>query len=148
MGATRREETNGDGRSEIQDNGGSQEGRPHEEGREDGCDDPEDGQVRSTGGEAERPRKTSKTHEKGTAAGVRGVPDVVGPTKAEREEHERTHMPYKDWCKCCAMGRAREDKHSRKERQEGEEQVPTITLDYCFMGKEERKPATILVMKQ
>ena len=58
----------------------------------------------------------------------------VGPTRLEREEHERTHMLYKIWCKCCVMGRAREDKHTRKDRDEGEEQVPMVTVDCCFIA--------------
>ena len=33
------------------------------------------------------------------------------PTKVEREEHERTHCPYRSWCKHCAKPRARNSPH-------------------------------------
>ena len=28
-----------------------------------------------------------------------------GPTKREREEHDATHIPYRDWCDHCVRGR-------------------------------------------
>ena len=28
------------------------------------------------------------------------------PTQREREEHEATHVPFRDWCAHCMMGRA------------------------------------------
>ena len=28
------------------------------------------------------------------------------PTQRGREEHEATHMPFRDWCAHCMMGRA------------------------------------------
>ena len=43
-------------------------------------------------------------------------------------------------------GRGREDVHNRKTQDEKPE-VPTIAMDYCFMGKENKKPITILVVK-
>ena len=33
------------------------------------------------------------------------------PTKAEREGHERTHCPYRSWCKHCVKSRARNSPH-------------------------------------
>ena len=29
----------------------------------------------------------------------------VAPTKAEREEHERSHLPYRGWCETCVRAR-------------------------------------------
>ena len=29
------------------------------------------------------------------------------PTQKEREEHEATHVPFRDWCAHCMMGRGR-----------------------------------------
>ena len=45
--------------------------------------------------------------------------------KAEREEHEKTHIPFRSWCRACVKGRNR--KHAHKKRSEegedgGEEQ--------------------------
>ena len=33
------------------------------------------------------------------------------PTKMEQEEHERTHCPYRSWCKHCVQARARSSPH-------------------------------------
>ena len=33
------------------------------------------------------------------------------PTKAEREEHDVTHVPYRPWCRFGVMGRGLERRH-------------------------------------
>ena len=38
-----------------------------------------------------------------------------GPTKVEKEEHERTHCPYRSWCEHCVRARARNSHHRRQE---------------------------------
>ena len=35
-------------------------------------------------------------------------------TAREREEHEATHMPFRDWCAHCMMGRGRTHHHVSK----------------------------------
>ena len=34
-----------------------------------------------------------------------------GPTKAEKEEHEATHLLYRAWCKHCVRGRGMKTPH-------------------------------------
>ena len=75
------------------------------------------------------------------------VPDVKGPSRREREEHEETHCTYRSWCKHCVKGRGRADGHKRKGQESDKPEIPTIAMDYCFMGKEDKKPLTILVIK-
>ena len=36
------------------------------------------------------------------------------PSQREREEHEATHMPFRDWCVHCMMGRGRTHHHNCK----------------------------------
>ena len=36
------------------------------------------------------------------------------PTKKQREDHERTHMPYRSWCEDCGTSRARNAPHHKK----------------------------------
>ena len=36
------------------------------------------------------------------------------PTVRQREEHERTHMPYRSWCEDCVRARARNAPHHKK----------------------------------
>ena len=75
------------------------------------------------------------------------VPNVKGPSRREREEHEETHCTYRSWCRHCVKGRGREDGHYRKGQDSDRPEIPTIAMDYCFMGKENKKPLTILVIK-
>ena len=50
------------------------------------------------------------------------------PTKVEKEEHERTHCPYRSWCEHCVRARARNG-HRRRQTPEGpleEVKVPRV----------------------
>ena len=38
------------------------------------------------------------------------------PTQREREQHEATHVPFRDWCAYCMMGRGRTHHHVTKQR--------------------------------
>ena len=80
------------------------------------------------------------------------------PTQKERESHERTHVPYRSWCKICNEAEARESPHRRNAAdKEGEEAMPTIVFDYNFYGegltriergaKESETDVTAIVMK-
>ena len=57
---------------------------------------------------------------------------VKAPTEKEREEHYRTHLPYRSWCPVCVAGRGAQDSH-RNTGEEEERTIPTIGYDYCFM---------------
>ena len=35
------------------------------------------------------------------------------PNKAEIEEHQKTHLPFRNWCKHCVKGRGVEEPHRR-----------------------------------
>ena len=41
------------------------------------------------------------------------------PTQREREEHEAMHVPFRDWCAHCMMGRGRTHHHVAKQKSEG-----------------------------
>ena len=40
-----------------------------------------------------------------------GQDKLVTPTLAEREEHGRTHIPYRSWCRHCFAARASNPAH-------------------------------------
>ena len=40
------------------------------------------------------------------------------PTQREREEHEATHVPFRDWCAHCMMGRGRTHHHFAMQKSE------------------------------
>ena len=56
------------------------------------------------------------------------------PTKAEREAHEITHLPYRNWCPHCVAGKGVSSPHFKSD---GEEPIGIeVSMDYCFMGDE------------
>ena len=58
------------------------------------------------------------------------------PTQREREEHEATHVPFRDWCAHCMMGRGRTHHHVAKQKSEDQSRRPIIAMDYFFMRME------------
>ena len=69
------------------------------------------------------------------AVGRRGPRRV---TTEEREEHEKTHLPYRDWCEVCVKARGRKMAHRRKEDEEENVDVPRISMDYLFLTESDR----------
>ena len=60
-----------------------------------------------------------------------------GPTQLEREQHEATHLPYRDWCAHCVRGSGESTPHKRKNLESEEEQqnkIPRMVLNYHFMS--------------
>ena len=67
---------------------------------------------------------------------------AIKPTPEEVAAHEETHLPSRSWCKYCVRGRGRSVSHHRVSGKE-EEQIPTISVDYGFLGTKDT-PATEL----
>ena len=96
----------------------------------------------------EEPKGEERGDEEGEEARTsRGVKAPIKVSKQEREEHERTHMPYRGWCRYCVLGRGRKMAH-QKEREEQGVPVPRISMDYFFMSEEDKKASKnpIIVM--
>ena len=73
-----------------------------------------------------------------TSVGIRAPQRV---SKAEREEHERTHTPYRGWCPYCVKGRGRNTPHMRgqKGKDDPDLKVPRVSMDYFFMSQQDEK---------
>ena len=56
--------------------------------------------------------------------------NVKTPKKSEIEEHEKTHLPFRSWCKCCVKGRGVASPHTSIWRDDPA--APQVDLDYCF----------------
>ena len=56
------------------------------------------------------------------------------PTQKEREDHEATHVPFRDWCAHCMMGRGRTHHHVAKQKSEDQSRRPIIAVNYYFMN--------------
>ena len=55
------------------------------------------------------------------------------PTPEQIEEHNCTHLPFRDWCSFCIMGRGRGQQHKRSQGHESS--VPVVGVDYFFITK-------------
>ena len=59
------------------------------------------------------------------------------PSKEEVEEHNITHIPFRDWCPHCIRGKAMGEPHSSKKLRGTS--VPMIVMDYMNMKKAKEK---------
>ena len=55
------------------------------------------------------------------------------PTPEQIEEHNCTHLPFRDWCSFCIMGRGRGSQHKRNQGHQSS--VPVVGVDYFFITK-------------
>ena len=58
------------------------------------------------------------------------------PTKQEIEDHELTHIPFRDWCVHCCKGKSRSNPHrtNKNNAEEDEENaVTTVSMDYMYL---------------
>ncbi len=63
------------------------------------------------------------------------------PTKHEVEQHNLTHVPFRNWCPSCVRGKSTNSHHATKTETLGDElkTIPTIGMDYWYMGEEDRR---------
>jgi hypothetical protein len=64
------------------------------------------------------------------------------PTAREVDERNLTHLPFRDWCPHCIMGKA--GNIPRKKQKDRERLVPHIHVDYGFLGTEEDEEKMII----
>ena len=69
----------------------------------------------------------------------KAVPNVVQPTEKEREDHELTHTPFRNWCYHCVVGRGTERNFTASS---GPGCIPWFHADYFFMGEKETDGTT------
>ena len=55
------------------------------------------------------------------------------PTKAEREEHDVSHVPYRRWCRFCVMGRGLERRHLTQSGDRNDDR-PRVFADYGYLS--------------
>ena len=61
------------------------------------------------------------------------------PSQREREEHERTHLPFQDWCTPCIKAKSRNDPHKRetdvmKDEEFRDDAISTVSFDYSYFN--------------
>ena len=61
------------------------------------------------------------------------------PSQREREEHEKTHLPFRDWCTHCIKAKSRNDPHKRetdvmKDEESRDDAISTISFDFSYFN--------------
>ena len=75
---------------------------------------------------------------------VMQLPFESSPAKVE--EHEKTHLPFRSWCRHCVRGRRKEASHFLSKNEPGG--LPEFHFDWCFLCEEEtQKTLTVLVRR-
>jgi len=77
---------------------------------------------------------------------VKKLIDPRRPTEHEVEEHNFTHLPYRNWCPVCIQAKGKDLDH-RKSLEE-ERGLAEYSFDYCFPGDERGNRITILVGRE
>ena len=78
--------------------------------------------------------------EEGRSPEAMAVPE--GPSEKEREEHNLTHIPFRDWCEHCVRGRARRRAHRKRNKEIKQEELQRVTriyMDFYYNGIGEKK---------
>ena len=62
------------------------------------------------------------------------------PSQREREEHEQTHQPFRDWCTHCI--KSRNDPHKRetdemKSEELKDEAISTVSFNCSYFGQDD-----------
>ena len=66
------------------------------------------------------------------AAPPQGLPAPFTPSEAEVNNHNLTHLPYRNWCPICVKGKGKAAAHRCLETHR-EAGVPVVSIDYTFL---------------
>ena len=80
------------------------------------------------------------------ARNPRKMLDPKLPTQREMEEHCLTHLPYRNWCTHCVLGKGRAAPHYKRTTRE--DSLVEVHFDYCFMSTADQPLVTILMAKE
>ena len=86
--------------------------------------------------EGENGMEVDEQPEEGTASRAMTAP--IQPTKKMIEDHEASHLPFRNWCAACVRGRAKSMPH--RTSHEKDEAISTFSIDYGFFGSPGETP--------
>ena len=58
------------------------------------------------------------------------------PSQKEVDDHELSHVPYRDWCEPCIRGQAKDAHHRTVTGELAESSVVRVSMDYCFVKED------------
>jgi hypothetical protein len=71
------------------------------------------------------------------------MPDPCKPSLNEIAEHDKTHLPYRNWCRHCVFGRGKEMPHRRSKEKPG---MPEVHFDFFFVGRANEPGETLPIL--
>jgi hypothetical protein len=77
---------------------------------------------------------------------VRRITDPRKPSEREVEDHNRTHLPYRNWCPHCVKAKGKDLDHRKVVNDE--RVLNEFSFDYCFPGNELGYKLTVLVGRE
>ena len=72
-------------------------------------------------------------------APVKRLANPSDPTPEEKEKHMTCHIPYRGWCPICVKARGREDAHYKQTKEQKEQGLPRVAMDYAETGEKADK---------
>ena len=75
----------------------------------------------------------------------KGLKRAYTPSAQEILEHNRTHTPYRNWCKHCVAGRGPNLPHRRAPQGHGVSKNE-ISADYCFLRDVQGGPSQVVLV--
>ena len=78
------------------------------------------------------------------------ITDPGDPSPEEIEEHYLSkHLPFRAWCKCCVLAKAKDSQYKRIEHGKVKDGVSIVGLDFCHPGEDDDSvdKMAILVVK-
>ena len=63
------------------------------------------------------------------------LPAPIAPSKAQRDAHDCTHIPYRSWCPHCVAARRSNSQHRRSSS--SSRTMPLLVADYCQLKDSE-----------
>ena len=64
------------------------------------------------------------------------------PCEAEVELHRKNHIPFRNWCPECVMGKAKNDPHKRQAGHSGMTE-PLIAMDYGYLERSKEEARSV-----
>ena len=56
------------------------------------------------------------------------------PSAKEKEDHDRTHLPFREWCDVCVRARGQAHHHATHKAEQDRYSVAQLVLDFWFIG--------------
>ena len=105
-----------------------------------------EGEEEETAAAPESGEEPGRIGVEGEEVAMKKLGDPRLPSEREIEEHNFTHVPYRNWCPHCVRGRGKDLDHRRST--EDDRRIREFSFDYFFPGDERGKRVTVLAGRE